>query len=452
MSPGLCDSLHLKGASHILLGDPEWRTVSGDLLVVDGKIDRVGGDLQHEADALGARTFSVAGLTLMPGFVQSHVHVCQTLFRGRAEGLSLLPWLRTRIWPFEAAHDPESLEASARLSVAELLLGGTTTILDMGTTHHHDVVFRVFEETGIRAASGKAMMDAGEGVPVGLLETTLDSLKRSFDLAETWDGRDDERLKYAFAPRFILACSDDLLREVVRLTGGKYLLHTHAAESPEEANVVERGKGRRNVLALAAFGFEGPKALLAHCVWVDDAEIAALASSGTRVLHCPRTNLKLGSGVAAVRRLMSRGVHVSVGADGAPANNTLDAFGELREAALLSSWKAGPGKLSAKEALSLLTARGAEALSWDHRIGWIRPGYDADLIAVDLNTPHAAPCPDPVTALVWSAKSSDVRHVFVRGEPLVEGGQLTRMNGEEVVRRAQAEALRLESRLTRSES
>ncbi|MCA9752768.1 MAG: amidohydrolase family protein, partial [Gemmatimonadetes bacterium] len=208
----------VRGARRILLGGPDWESVEGDLLIEGDRVAAVGGDLSARAG--DARVLDATGLTVLPGLVQTHVHLCQTLFRGLAEDLRLLPWLRTRVWPLEAAHDPDSLRASARLSAHELLRTGTTTILDMGTTHHHGVVFEVLEETGLRAASGKAMMDEGEGVPLGLLETTLDSLRESFDLAERWDGAAGGRLKYAFAPRFVLSCSDVLLREVVKLAKG----------------------------------------------------------------------------------------------------------------------------------------------------------------------------------------------------------------------------------------
>ena len=438
-------SLLVRNAARILIGGPDWEEATGDVLVENGRIAQLGGDLAARATP-EATILDAHGLTVLPGLVQTHVHLCQTLFRGMAEGLPLLPWLKTKIWPFEAAHDAESIAASARLSVAELLLGGTTTILDMGTTRHHESIFRVLEESGIRAASGKAMMDDGDGVPLELLETTVESLRDSFDLAEKWDGAAQGRLRYAFAPRFVLACTEDLLREVARLTRGEFLLHTHAAESPEETAAVERVKGRRNIRVLSDLGFLGPKTLIAHCIWLDDEEIDLLAKSKARVLHCPRTNLKLGSGVAQVRRLIDRGVHVSIGCDGAPANNTLDAFAEMREAALLSAERAGPGKLSAKDILTMATWNGAEALGWEDRIGRLSAGRDADLIAVDLETLHAAPTADAPTALVYSAKSSDVRHVVVAGEVLVKDGVLTRMNAPEIVREGRAQAKRIEAR------
>lgn len=438
-------SLLVRNAARILTGGPDWEETQGDLLVENGRISGLGGDLSSSAP--GAKVLEARGLTLLPGLVQTHVHLCQTLFRGSAEDLPLLPWLKTRIWPLEAAHDSESIAVSARLSVAELLLGGTTTILDMGTTRHHDSIFRVLEESGIRAASGKAMMDDGDGVPLQLLETTVESLRESFDLAERWDGAAGGRLRYAFAPRFVLACTEDLLREVGRLTRGEFLLHTHASESPEETALVERVKGRRNIRVLSDLGFLGPKTVIAHCIWLDDEEIDLLAQSGTRVLHCPRTNLKLGSGVAQVQRLIDRGVHLSIGCDGAPANNTLDGFAEMREAALLSAERAGPGKLTAKDILTMATWNGAEALGWQDRIGRLSIGMDADFIAVDLETPHSAPVIDAATALVYSAKSSDVRHVVVAGEVLVRDGALARWDAGEIVRLAGVEAKRVAARV-----
>jgi 5-methylthioadenosine/S-adenosylhomocysteine deaminase len=416
----------LRGATRILIGGPEWDETSGDLLVREGRIRHVGGDLGEPVE--GVRVLDASGLTLLPGLVQTHVHLCQTIFRGHAEELSLLPWLHDRIWPLEAAHDSESLRASARLSVLELLLSGTTTILDMGTTHHHTAVFETLEETGIRAASGKAMMDEGEGVPVGLLETTLDSLRDSFDLAERWDGGANGRLRYAFAPRFVLSCSDELLRDVVAMAKGKYLLHTHASENRDETRRVIELKGRRNVEHLDHLGFLGPGTLVAHGIWVDEEEVARLARSGTHVVHCPHTNLKLGSGICEVRRLLDAGVDVTIGCDGAPANNRLDAFAEMRTAALLASVKAGPGSVTARQILTMATRRGAEALGWADRIGRLDAGTEADVIAVDLDTPHSTPVADPVTALVYSARASDVRHVLVQGEVLVENAAPVRLD------------------------
>ena len=185
-------------------------------------------------------------------------------------------------------------------------------------------------------------------------------------------------------------------------------------------------------------GFLGPGTVVAHGIWLDDDEIRRLAERRAHVVHCPGTNLKLGSGVAAARKLLDAGVHVAIGADGAPANNTLDAFAEMRSAALLGQVKSGPGSLSARDVLTMATRGGAEALGLGEVVGRIEPGREADLVAVDLDTPHTAPAEDAPTALVYSARAADVRHVLVRGEVLVENGTLTRMDAGEVVREARA--------------
>ena len=150
----------------------------------------------------------------MPGLVQAHIHLCQTLFRGLSEERPLLAWLRERIWPLEAAHDATSLRASARLGIAELLLSGTTAVLDMGTVHHTEQLFLAAEESGIRYTGGQAMMDRGEGVPAGLRQPTAEAMAESDALFARWDGAAGGRLRYAYTPRFILSCSAALMEAV----------------------------------------------------------------------------------------------------------------------------------------------------------------------------------------------------------------------------------------------
>src|SRR5690606_19039124 len=145
------------------------------------------------------------GKVLLPGFVQTHIHLCQTLFRGRADDLELLDWLKERVWPLEAAHDEESVYYSAMLGIGELIRSGTTTILDMETVHHTESAFRAIEASGIRALSGKVMMDYGSEVPIALQEKTEQSLQDSVDLLEKWHGKADGRIQYAFCPRFVVS-------------------------------------------------------------------------------------------------------------------------------------------------------------------------------------------------------------------------------------------------------
>src|SRR5438067_7912097 len=306
------------------------------------------------------RSIDATGMTLAPGLIQAHIHLCQTLFRGLAEDLSLLAWLRERIWPLEAAHDPESLFASARLGIAELLLGGTTAILDMGTVHHTRALFEAAAETGIRYTGGKAMMDAGDGVPAGLLETTPVALRESDQLARDWHEREGGRLRYAYSPRFVLTATYDLLRSVgARARADNMLVHTHASEQREETDLVRQRFGVSNIQLLANLGLADTNACFAHCVWPEPEEFEVLASGGASVVHCPSCNLKLSSGVAPIADYLEHGVNVALGADGAASNNRLDGWEELRLAGLLGKYRGGPTALPAVDVFEFPTTGGA---------------------------------------------------------------------------------------------
>src|SRR6266508_3788588 len=379
-------------------------------------------------------TLDVTGLVVVPGFVQAHLHLCQTLFRGLAEAQPLLAWLRERIWPLEAAHDPRSLRASARLSIAELFLGGTTSILDMGTVHHTDVLFETAMETGIRYTGGKALMDAGEGVPPGLLEPTAVALRDSDRLADMWHEREGGRLRYAYSPRFVLTATYDLLRSVgARARANHMLVHTHASEQREEIEVVRQRFGTTNIRLLSNMGLAETNACLAHCVWPEADDVDVLATGGASVVHCPSCNLKLASGVAPIATYLENGVNVAIGADGPASNNRLDGWEELRLAGLLARYRDGPLAVAAADLFEVATLGGARALGLDADIGSIEPGKYADLAILDLRRAHAAGPEDIFTQLVYSARASDVRTVLVGGQVVVSDGVLTAFSEAEAI-------------------
>ena len=431
-------NLFLEGGTLVTVDGAD-RVFTGDMLIRDGVIEALGppGSLHPSP---GTRAVDATGCFVLPGFVQAHVHLCQVLFRGQAEDLALLPWLEQRIWPFEAAHTADSLRASVRLGLAELLLGGTTSALDMGTVHHTDVIFEEARAAGFRLTSGKAMMDSGDACPRGLRETTADSLRESSKLATTWHGAAAGRLRYAFAPRFILSCTPQLLREVMPLAvKHACLVHTHASENPAEVDAVAKLIGKRNVLALAELGICGARAVLAHCVWLDNDEKASLAQQGTRVAHCPSANLKLASGTAQIPELLKLGVHVGLGADGAPCNNRLSAFSEMRQAALLQAPRLGAGALPACDVVRMATLGGAQVLGIDDQVGSLEPGKRADVTIIDGRKPHLSPRTDPFTTIVYAAEAADVRDVFVDGAWLVRQGELVDVHVPDILRDAERE-------------
>jgi len=392
------------------------------------------------ADRAGGETIDASGCYVMPGLVQTHVHLVQTIFRGLAEELSLLEWLRDRIWPLEAAHDERSFRATARLGLLDLLTTGTTTILDMGTTHGGDIIGEELVASGIRARFGQAMMDGGDGVPAGLRETTGDSLHRGARLVTKWNEAADGRIGYAYAPRFALSCTRELLEAVADVTKRlDLLIHTHSNENLAERAAIESATGRAPTAYLDDVGLVNERSVIAHGVNVDDREVAILAGRGASITHCPSSNLKLGSGTADVRRLRERGITVGIGADGAACNNRLDGFEELRLAALLASGLHGPGALTAWDILAMGTRDGAKAMRLDAEIGTLEVGKKADVIVLDPER-LAGPGGDPATRIVYGGGSRAVRDVIVDGRVVVRHGAPATLDPE-AVRAHAAEAL-----------
>jgi 5-methylthioadenosine/S-adenosylhomocysteine deaminase len=391
--------------------------VHGSVSVRDGRIAAVGAEPADRHDTI----VDAGGAYLLPGFIQTHVHLCQTLFRGYADDMPLLDWLRRRVWPMEAAHTPQTLRASARLAAAELLLSGTTTALTMETVHDTDVVFETLDEIGLRAVVGKCMMDSDQQVPARLQEKTQASIDESVALRKRWDGRANGRLRAAFAPRFAVSCSRALLEAVADLSSrDRVIVHTHASENRDEIDVVRKiSGGMSNLEYLADTGLATPHLCTAHCVWVSDAEQALLAERGVKVMHCPSSNLKLGSGLAPVAEMRARGISVSLGADGAACNNRLDMFEEMRLAATIQAVRRHPGALTARDALWMATREGARALGLADELGSIEPEKRADLILIDRDRPHLAPDADPWSTLVYAARGTDVRLTMVDGDVLV---------------------------------
>jgi 5-methylthioadenosine/S-adenosylhomocysteine deaminase len=434
----------LRGGTILTVG-PDRRIETGDVAARDGLLVQVGGDYTPETDDY--EILEVDGCVVMPGLVQSHVHMCQTLARGRADGLELLDWLKRVVWPYEAALAAEDVAAAARLACAELLSGGTTAVLDMGTVHHTDALFEAARDAGLRATIGKAMMDAGDR-PAGLRETTAASLEESARLCREWHGRAGGRLRYAYAPRFVLSCTDDLLREVGRAarTAGVHI-HTHASENRSEVAEVVRQRGADNVVHLDRVGLSGKDVGLAHCVWLSEAEREVLRSTGTHLLHCPSSNLKLGSGVAEIPELMASGVSTSLGADGAPCNNNLDGFLEMRLAALVHKPRRGVTAMPAATVVEMATLGGARALGLADQIGSLEVGKRADVIAVDMSGAHVVPTADPYSAIVYACRSTDVVDVVVDGRVVVRDRQLLTLDRASVVRDARERAGRLFSRM-----
>jgi cytosine/adenosine deaminase-related metal-dependent hydrolase len=416
--------------------NPAQPVVRGNLVIETGRIAAIGEP--STTSRAGDDFVHCEGMVAIPGIVQAHIHLTQTLFRNRADDLELMDWLRQRIWPYEAAHDEASSLASARLGLAELVAGGTTAILDMGTVKHHDAIFRAAEESGIRYTGGKTMMDiATDGVPAGLRESTKDSLDEAEALAKRWHGKAMGRLRYAYAPRFVVTCTDELLKEsALRAKALGTPVHIHASENRGEIDLVRKRTGKGNLEWLEELGVLGSRAAIAHCVHLDEGDESRLKNGGASAVHCPSSNLKLASGICPVPRLLEAGVNVALGADGAPCTNNLDGLLEMLLAALIQKPLHGPRAMPAAAVLRMATLGGARALGLDKEIGSLEIGKRADLVVLDLLTPHTSPFEDPVSAVVYAARPENVKHVLVDGEFIKRDFRLHRVDTRDVSQKA----------------
>ncbi|MES1244352.1 MAG: amidohydrolase family protein [Acidobacteriota bacterium] len=432
--------LLLRGGTVLTL-DPQATVLPGaDVLVEGGRILLVGRVGSVPSLPPGTRVLDVPGDLVLPGLIQGHIHLGQTFFRGLAEGRRLLAWLRERIWPLEAAHDDESAYWCSLLGAAECLLGGTTTVQDIGIGPGIQGLLRALADSGLRAFAGTCLMDSGEALPDGLRQETDRALADAEALGSAFEGSGGGLLRFALNPRFILSCSDPLwagIRDLALRHG--WPVHTHALEQEDETHAVRQLKGGRDeVEYFADQGLLATKLRLAHGVWLTADDLARVRTAPWSVVHCPSSNLKLGSGIADLLAIRRSGVPVGLGCDGAACSNQLDQLEEIRLAALLQKVKHGPDAFSGLDALRLATSEGACALGLQDEIGTVEEGKAADLLVLSLGRPEmwAGPQVDPHDLVAFGAGRAAVRHVLVAGRPLVEDGRLVHLDLEAILRQS----------------
>ncbi|HVS65994.1 MAG TPA: amidohydrolase family protein [Thermoanaerobaculia bacterium] len=443
MNPPIATPLLLEGATLLTL-DPGARILRQDLLIRDGRIAA----FDPPEPPAGTRRLDVDGCLVLPGLIQGHVHLGQTLFRGLAEERRLLRWLTERIWPLEAAHDDESAYWSGLLGAAECLLAGTTTIQEIGLGPGAAGLLRAIETAGLRGFAGPCLMDEGQGLPAALAAGTEQALLEAEELGLAVQ-RNGGRLRPALNPRFLLSCSRELWLGVVELAAGHgWPVHTHALEQLDESALVRERFGCDEIGVFERLGLLDLDLRIAHGVHLDATQRESVRGRRFSVCHCPGSNLKLGSGIADVVGLRAAGIPVSVGADGPPCNNDLDAFEEIRLAALLQKLVHGPAAFSGLDALRLATSGGAEALGLAAEVGSIEVGRRADLLVLGTDRPElfllsedaaegaAGPRAGLHDLVAFGASRASVRHVLIDGEPVVEDGRLCRLDLDEIRREA----------------
>lgn len=370
------------------------------------------------------------GKLLMPGLINTHCHAGMTLQRNSADDIPLMAWLNDRIWPFEQRQTADDVALATRLGVAELLLGGVTSVVEM--YFESDLTVEVFDEMGMRALVGtncfEATIDAA-------FETVLKARERVSD---------SPLVQVAIAPHAPYTVSAEGLERCRKFAEEEHLpLMIHLAETEDELRQVEERYGMRPVALLDKVGLLTPRTIAAHCVHLTDEEISLLAERGVVVAHCAQCNMKISSGTAPVARMLQAGVTVTLATDGPASNNDLDLWEELRAAAFQQKLTTrNPLSLPAYEVLRMATVEGARAMGLMGELGIIKEGALADVILLDLQKPHLQPLGDVVSTLVYSAKASDVEMVVVGGRVVVENRRVVGLDMtallEEANRRAEA--------------
>jgi cytosine/adenosine deaminase-related metal-dependent hydrolase len=406
----------------------------GAIVVSGSRIEAVGrrDELAAQYDADDTHEYDL----LLPGLVGGHIHSVQSLGRGIADDTELLDWLFDHVLPMEASLSAEEMEIAARLGYLELIESGTTTCIDHLSVAHADRAFEAAGEMGIRGVLGKVLMD--QRSPEELREDTAEALKDSERLIEEYHGTFDDRIRYAVTPRFAVSCSEPCLRGARELADSYdgVRIHTHASENRGEIETVENDTGMRNIHWLDEVGLTGEDVVLAHCVWTDESERAVLAETGTHVTHCPSSNMKLASGVAPIDDYLDRGINVALGNDGAPCNNTLDPFTEMRQASLLQKIDhLEPTVTPARTIFEMATRNGAKAAGFED-VGALRDGWRADIIGLSTDHTRAVPMHDVFSYLVYAAHSDDVQFTMVDGNVLQKDGQVVVADADQIRQQA----------------
>lgn len=405
---------------------PEGEVLENHTLAVDA--GRIVGILpsqdakeKYEADSI----FDLAGHALIPGLINSHTHAAMSLLRGLADDLPLMTWLDEYIWPAERRWvGEEFVRDGTQLAVAEMLRGGTTCFNDM--YFYPDIAGQVAAAAGMRAVMGLIVLD----FPTIWAADADEYLSKGIDVHDHFRGH--TLIKTAFAPHAPYSVSDGPLESIRNYVNELQIpIHMHLHETRNEVEQAVQQQGKRPIERLSDLNLLSPLMMAVHMTQLNEQEITQIAETGTHVVHCPESNLKLASGFCPTAKLLEAGVNVALGTDGAASNNDLNMFSEMRTAALLAKGVAGDASvLPAEKALSMATINGAKVLGIADETGSLEPGKAADIVAIDLNVLETRPIYHPISQLVYATDREQVAHVWVAGKQLLRDGSLTTLDSE----------------------
>ena len=368
---------------------------------------------------------------VLPGLINMHGHAAMSLLRGIADDYPLMPWLEDHIWPVEGRHmSPEFVRDGAELAMVEMIRSGTTCFSDM--YFFPNIVAERANHAGMRCQITFPIFDFPSAWGSGPDEYIHKGLALRDDL------KHNELVNVVFGPHAPYTVSEEAMGKIALLANELDLpVHIHLHETSEEVEEAERATGQRPIASLNALGLIGPRTQAVHMTDLNREEIELLGAVGATVVHCPDSNMKLGSGRCPVRDLRAAGVNVALGTDGAASNNDLNMLGEMRSAALLA--KVGDRdatSLPAAEVLEMATLGGAKALGLQDQLGSLAAGKLADMIAIDLSAPETQPLYNPISQVVYAAHSSQVTHSWIAGQAVMRERELLTLDQEDVLYRA----------------
>lgn len=410
----------------ILTANREARIIErGDICVSGDRIFHIGPSVSTPPGFVPTAIVQAKGKVAMPGLVNAHCHAAMTLFRGYADDLPIKEWLEDKIWPVEAKLTAKVVYWGTMLSCAEMVKSGTTAFADM--YFFMDEAARAVEKTGMRACLSTGL--------IGVLPGTRYGLDEGRDFCKKWNGGAGGRITTMLGPHAPYTCPPKFLDKVMDAAHELGTpLHIHLSETEFEVKKSIEDYGASPVKFVSGLGLFDLPTLAAHCVHLCDGDIEILAEKTVCVAHNPGSNMKLGSGIAPVPKMLRAGVNVGIGTDGAASNNNLDMFEEMRLTALLH--KAGlqdPTVCPAGEALAMATRKGAAALRLGHETGALEVGKKADIILVDFNALHLSPVYDYVSHIVYAARACDVTHTIVDGKLVMEDRKILTVDEEEII-------------------
>ena len=376
-------------------------------------------------------TVSRPDAALIPGLVNAHVHNPMTLLRGIADDLPLKVWLQEHIWPIEAAViGPEFVADGVTLAIAEMLRGGTTCCNE--NYFFPDVQAATYKQHGFRARVGLPVID----FPTAWAKSDDEYFDRAGEVHDQW--RDDALIATAFAPHAPYTVSDANFERVRMLADQLDLpVHLHLHETAQEVEQSQQKHGQRPIARLDRLGLINDRLIAVHMTQLTDAEIHLCAERGVSVVHCPESNLKLASGFCPACALQRAGVNLAIGTDGVASNNDLDMFGETRTAAILAKAVANDAAgFDAFSALRAATLGGAKAMGFDHLVGSLEPGKQADIACVDLSALETQPLHHVVSQLIYATGRQQVSDVWIAGKPKLSARVLVDMDMDRIIANA----------------